>query len=786
MKEVTVLLLLLLAATLARGVGSVTESSSMTDNFADEIPVPNTAQDHWRDMEAWDCGDPHDAQAVYVAAPEATCAEGSNEPDQLEEPVEVIITQRSQTRKVTSYECGLVQTNLAFYCGATDHMTFAHWVSNIETPQRVALDTCKEWWRTRKFRDTAIQPIDLKVGTTVRSGYCTAGSTWWSSEVECSHGEIVDYKNRRLTSMVNWRQSTITLEKGHLHLKGNTVVDANKQQILDCSATDGYCIVDGRTRYWERPAATSDNICDLHQVRRTRGVIRTVNGTKAFIAREAGLRFELKEELIECGARVWSTNFKDLAVTLAVDHRPFQRKLPVEEHSKLLYVDAQDAFLDSKAKDSFDAYAGRFAQEQCRQDSLRTKMGYGQMAAEQRGATAGEIVVVGPGTFAQPAGEVWYRFTCRRVIARAKDLGKCFATLPVDLNEADLQLYYEAQGLQVPPVGDREQLFLEPHTHIITPESTERPCMPVFGGLMFQNLQRRWIRANPAVHLAIPPLNLHKDTEASQPLPTYELSNMGETGIYTPEMKRDIHWHTMFPYLKRELTAGMARRAFISGYGRKGSRGLPHQSNMAAGVIPPSLLEAMTAWADSLGHAKAASITILVILIILVAVYIGGIFCRAKGGRQHPAMATWMHYATIVFPSFIHVALRALKARVKDVWDNAQRMALRHEADGYLNLENLQNQARRPPQVVNGPAPEVPPVVVGTAARVLPTVPRDSEENPYAVGEKHPDQEATGLRQRIYPDVDTVTTQDAPPDYSNAAITAALNRPDRNQQQTEL
>ena len=756
------LVLFILIGALISEVGSVLDERNKT---IAEAPAPPTAQDHWRDLEAWDCGDPHDAQAVYVAAPEATCAEGTDLPDQQEEPVEVIIAQRSQTRKVDSYECGLIQSNLAFYCGATDHMTFAHWVSDLETPQRVSLQTCQEWWRTKQFTDTAIMPIRLKEGQTIQQGYCTAGGTYWSSEVECDHGEIVDYKGRRLTSMVNWRQSKITLEKSHLYLRGNTVIDADQRRLLDCSATAGHCVTAGKTRYWEVPAPTSTHICDLHQARRTRGVIRTSNGTKSFIAREAGLRLELKEELIECGARVWTTNFPDLVVTKAVDHKPFQRKLPTEEHSKLLYVDAQDAFLDGKAKDSFDAYAGRFQQEQCRQDTLRNKMGYGQMAAEQRGATAGEIVIVGPGTFAQPAGEVWYRFTCRRVVARAKDLGKCYATMPVDLNEEDLKIYYAAQGLEVPPRGDREQLFLEPHTHIVTPQATERPCVPVFGGVMFQNIHNRWIKASPAVHLAVPPLNLHKDHEASQPLPPYELTNMEEAGLYTPEMKRNIHWWTMFPYLKRELTAGMATQAFETDYGRRGQRGLPHLQNMAAGVVDPSLLEAMTAWVDALGHAKAASITILVILIVIVGGYFGSLCCRAKGGRQHPEIATWMHYFTIVFPSFLHVVLRRLRVRVKDLWDNANRFALGHEEEGYLRMDNLNNQARQEPDVTHGPA--APGV-----NRALPTPPQNREDPLPGMAGGDP-------REGLYPHLDDEGEE--PPAYSNA-----LNRPDRNKQVTEL
>ena len=786
-KELTFLVVFLLVSHVVQKVGSAVAPGeegpdSAKTNWAG--PIPTSAQDHWRDVEAWDCGDPHDVQAVYVAPPEATCAEGSSSgPEQDEEEVEVIVAQRSQSRKVQGYECGLVQTNLAFYCGATDHMTFAHWTSNIELPHRVQVDTCREWWRTKKFEDGKDSMV-LSEGTTTRKGYCTHGNTYWSTEVECSHGSFRDYQGNELTGMVNWRQSSVTLKKVDLYLRGDEVIDGDSRRTLDCSSTAGACVGDTRTRFWDVPAATTTQICDLHQVRRVTGVIRKSNGTQTFISRGAGLRLELEEELIECGARVHTTNFPDIVVTRDLDHEPFQRVLPTEEHSKLLYVDAQDAFLDGKAKDSFDAYAGRFQAEQCRQDSLRNKWGYGQMASEQRGGTSSEIVKVGPGTFAQPAGEVWNRFTCRRVVARAKDLDQCYATIPVDLNQDDLELYYRAQGVEVPPPDEREQLFVEPYTHIITPQSTERMCIPKVGGIMFRNVQNRWLKASPNIHLTDPPLNLHKDVKASAPLPPYELTDISEAGLYDPEMKKKIHFWTMFPYLQRELQAKMTEQAYINGYARKGHRGLPGAKDMASGITDPSLLEAMTRWADTVGHLRAASITILIIIIAVAVSHLAAICCRAKGGRQHPAIGRWMHYATILWPSLLHLALRKLQARAKDFWEAAQRHANRER---YLRLDNLDNQARQPPVVIHGPA---------VHGRTLPAVPPATPQDQPTVGP------ADRGNQSLYPDVREAETHpsldvsfeqapgesgsnDQPPDYSNLLQTAR-NRKHEEQQQTTL
>lgn len=662
---------------------------------------PAKATDHWRNMKAYDCAAPRGVRAVYVAPPNIACEEEQERQTHSEQKVEVIVAQRTRYRRVTARECQLRETDLAFYCGTYDHETFITELFRSNVPSRVSPSDCQSWHDTNTYETPRGKAMHLLPNSTRYFAYDVWGDH--HSEGKCtgasfSGGPLGRTYHRTVVS----RHASITISQKTLFLRGNMVIDALDRSIPSCRAGSSSCVSGGRTLVWDQPVWSSEGQCSLFQVRRARGAIRTTEeGERIFVSDDgSALRFRLKEELVECGERIYSTEFEDIVVTQKVDHRPFQRQLPIEEHSAVLTSDVQDAFLDGKAEDAFQDYHRRAQASECRRQQKARKMGYGTLAAEQRAAISGDTIMFGDGHFAVAAGEVWHTFVCRPLTVLAADADDCYTGLPVILQRDDLIRFYHDRDETLPLPGQEEQIFLTPHTHLLSRHAAARPCVQAFAPY-YRNAMGRWLQADPACGLADDPAYLHRDFLLEN-LKTYEASDFGAAGLYTSEAKKLMRDFQVTGMVRGDLGTVMASQAIYNGFGTQGHRGFLTPQDAFAGTLPPSLIADLAAYADSIGNLKTLSVCILISILAIVGSWIGSLYCRAQGGRQHPNINRWWQYATVIFPSCLHVVLKRMGERAKD-WYDASMLSMQ---DGYVEL---QHQAHR--QIQNRLVPRLPAAI---------------------------------------------------------------------------
>ena len=101
-------------------------------------------------LTAYDCSDPSGVQA-YSSIPARPCSVRTT-PVHQARPSRFQLLQREKKRYVVGYVCSLTRTDIRYNCGVYGHSELdpMHW--SFSVPQRVSIEDCRAWLRTRIYR----------------------------------------------------------------------------------------------------------------------------------------------------------------------------------------------------------------------------------------------------------------------------------------------------------------------------------------------------------------------------------------------------------------------------------------------------------------------------------------------------------------------------------------------------------------------------------------------------------------------------------------------------------
>ena len=101
-------------------------------------------------LTAYDCSDPSEVQA-YSSIPASHCSTRAT-PVKKDRPTRFQLLQKERKRYINAYVCSLFRTDIRYNCGVYGHPELdpLHWSFLI--PQRVMVEQCLEWLRTRTYR----------------------------------------------------------------------------------------------------------------------------------------------------------------------------------------------------------------------------------------------------------------------------------------------------------------------------------------------------------------------------------------------------------------------------------------------------------------------------------------------------------------------------------------------------------------------------------------------------------------------------------------------------------
>ena len=193
-----------------------------------------------------------------------------------------------------------------------------------------------------------------------------------------------------------------------------------------------------------------------------------------------------------CDEVVHATNWPNLFLSKNTRKADFLRPLHPEEVSvRTNAAITTDFAYEQSYLDIENAFAALLRQD-CQARDHASAHDYGIRAAAQKATTDGETASLSPvsGTFVTASGDAWYRYQCRPIIAVGVQTATCYNALPIQLTPADLQRYAGAKNISVASITN---LFLEPHTHVLSNVAITTPCTSLFTPL-YRNTRGDWIK----------------------------------------------------------------------------------------------------------------------------------------------------------------------------------------------------------------------------------------------------------------------------------------------------
>ena len=496
-----------------------------------------------RQIEAFDCSNPSDIEAVSVEA--RPCKAPARAASQVNASYAVV--QRARYRRITAWRCQQEASRSAYYCGHYDHETEVPQWGSVSAPRIVPVDTCKEWVKTKTFTTPKRETRSLQVGGTTIVGYEVVGRTapWDASDLQC-YGETYRVgPGRSKPDMVVYEHSRITVRQEELWIDDdNNIVVRNGNLRTSCKMQDLECDTTMGTLYW--PVLTKEQQCQFHVTRFTTGVVASDgHGNRAYMSSDSSMvRLMLGEGVSLCGEQGMKTDFDRLF--LVEKHRvgPLHKELPADEVSITTYVDTSDAFIYGYLSEFIQDQFKRMVDRQCRSEGQARDRAMRAMATAQGVRQDGRTSNDGAGHFFSFNGDAAYSFIYRPVMATGRDDSTCYDALPVDLLAEDLERYFTGHGLPVPHPTDETGrrlpvLFVEPGTHRLTSEGIQRPCSRSFPSL-YENSLGGWVAViQGELHLAPAPTSLaDRDAKTTDPVTGEPRKFDFEAGgVYPPVLK---------------------------------------------------------------------------------------------------------------------------------------------------------------------------------------------------------------------------------------------------------
>ena len=531
--------------------------ANQTHQLLDSLPpltstTPSSAIPS-RALIAMDCTTPQDVIPLTLL-PDFHCSR-PHVPD-THTPMTYVVLQEAHNIRFTARRCHLLETRILHYCGNYDHQTYIT-RSHYQVPRTVSATECARLWNTKQYTDAKDKVHHLIEGLNVLRWEEHGTTSFTSTDVECSGATVTieGHKRQQLMTHIQWQ---LLLVHEQLLLNHDNVITIQSKQLRTTCHPDLYeCQTSIGTLVWN--VSDVQDRCHLYQTRVATGYDVSANQTTIFISTD-GSMIRLKHEatVFRCNEPVIRTNYHRLYLSLDQTNPNFQRRLPTSEMSISIYASQQDNFLYGEITTMFTREFNKVLHYLCQQHAFDKQNNLVQRAAQIHAATSSVTISLGDSYYATAAGEIWYKFRCRKLIVAARDTTKCFTAMPVTLASVDRFHYLQAHDL----LNSTVEFFLTPYSRILTTIGVEQPCLSHVTPT-YRNLQGQWLTATPNIKaaptphplpsFAVPPY-LYQDQLA------VHLDDMDKAGIYTmtDRAKWDLYLQT--PQLVDDFVVKIGRQ----------------------------------------------------------------------------------------------------------------------------------------------------------------------------------------------------------------------------------
>ena len=413
---------------------------------ADRFTLPNgygTVEARYH-LTAYDCSDPSEVQA-YSSIPASHCSTRAT-PVRKDRPTRFQLLQKERKRYINAYVCSLFRTDIRYNCGVYGHPELdpMHWSFLI--PQRVTVEQCLEWLRTRTYRPEYhstmmhgkefTQPVLVNEPNYIT--YLVYGRTFLQApalptdqvtDIACQ-GEWYEYQPDKPQNHIVAFYDELHLQTVTLVVEDDKVIDKDRQLSLPCPWNDGHCHAEGLTYLWN---VTGPEYCPVAVVKEFLGhrlhanVSHSGDSSDSHHA-EAIVSAEVEEKIriqptgpvSQCGRVVTSTNIEDMFLfpiletddkgRVLTDNRGqvFERRIHPGEVDLRKYIANRDEYLyydiTSQAEREFDTIL--------HQDCLRRQDEARKAHFFEHGLPGYQPFLLQDGAFSTRSGETNYRYQC--------------------------------------------------------------------------------------------------------------------------------------------------------------------------------------------------------------------------------------------------------------------------------------------------------------------------------------------------------------------------------------
>ena len=514
-------------------------------------------------VEAFDCAQPRNVAPVHVPSPTSCTEDDAPVRAIAQKEASYTLLQKADFIRSTARHCVVRESSLVLYCGAYDHQTLAGPLVELLHNIRIPPHECKELFRTKTWTDTrgTVHPLELNIVNHIY--YTHVGSVTMDRwHTGCTGGQIT-HKGQSLNRMFVGRYRDITLTHEDTTIAEDGAVLLYRSQIRlplpDCHENHMECVTLTGTYLWHPTSAPQS--CRFFAIRNTTGVVVTSNsGEDVYMSTDNSLiRLLLQTSLTECDVPIQATDYDRLFVTDTTNAHRFSDDIHPNEMSIVTYSNAKDSWLYGHLTTFMDEELRRVLRNNCNKMASAAQLQFGRTAAAQTASKAGTTSHLQKDWFATAAGDIWYRYQCRRLVVHARHTNHtCFDSLPVTLNDTDRLLYQRDRNISHQDMKDI-QFFMEAHTHLITQHGIPRDCVDNRPSI-YKGLNNTWISYGRTLEHIHPPLRLQPEFTPSEK-EQRKSPNFEKGGIYTPENVRSMERHRQAPRAITDVVTQLGRKA---------------------------------------------------------------------------------------------------------------------------------------------------------------------------------------------------------------------------------
>ena len=490
-----------------------------------------------RTMEAYDCSEPQQLQAVQVShvldcpIPDEQQAQAAQPTSQRSTKFQIL--QSTGFYESYAYRVHVRRSEIPLFCAMSSHMAVG--IEGLSIGRDLVLsamqltDITQSWKYTPSDAPHSFRPLALSLNSTYHISYnslgdvhadsnndynCQGAARWFKAHNQGAAMTHYGWLNYRYEEISVHKVPVAITDTGH-------VTDLTTNEQLSCTTLKDdrwptFCQDSEMGAYKIYPPSQ----CHAQKLRVVSGTVYQFENTTIFTSEDSSMtHFRLSSPLTLCGEIVYGTDYKDIFLLEDPEFANLEifRQMSPRALDTVSYFNSKIHFA---YKESIEYAKSLYLLAQfdaCVAQKATQSIKFAHVSAQQSALNEGVTVRLAANVFATPAGEVIYRYVCRPINVTALDTASCFSALPVQLSPSDQNIFDKNNALAPPIPGvermtkeERQEIldgtiestkkirhFMEPLTHRIVTAAAPTPCSPM--PALWKNVYGIYIQANPTI-----------------------------------------------------------------------------------------------------------------------------------------------------------------------------------------------------------------------------------------------------------------------------------------------